>query len=601
MQKLADMSLKLRLAIAMILMLVTVCVVLQFIASRLAKDYLLQDAQVRQDISLRVMATLFEDTFTGLDVRYASDGTISRAIWGDIPAIDSHDLIDQVGSVSGETATLFVWDTSENDYRRVTTNIIKPDGQRAVGTYLGQQNPVYAAIQRGETFRGEAVILGKPYLTIYQPVFDGSRNVVGILYVGVERTVIDAAIAGQQSTMLMASLIVTGLGVVAILFLTARMLSPISAVSAAIARIAGGDLTTDVPHDGQAHEIGEIATRVSMFKVDLLRTRELEQERQVAQQEQSKVMEILRDGLARLAQRDLTHRIESTAANPFPADYDALRQDFNAVVDSLSRTVSDIDDIAAEVTSAATGIASMSDTLARRVETQAATLAESSATLGSLSDTGKQIADKAANADDMARKSLNLSTQSRKDLEEATRAIKEIENSSGQINQIIAVIEDIAFQTNLLALNAGVEAARAGEAGKGFAVVASEVRGLSKRATDSAREIRTLITASQSKISDGTSLVQTTATSLEQLLAQVEQMGSLIQDIAGSVKSQAVGQSEVSAGVQQLDHMTQENAALGEEANAAGVTLKSEAMQLSDTLRQFKTAGKRQRANPRAA
>ena len=601
MKRLSNISLKLRLAFMMVIMMISVCVVLEAIAVRLAKDGMMRDAQLRQDISLRVMAMTFADQFPGLTVSYRSDGTIDRATWTDIPAIGSHDLIDQVGAVSGETATLFVWDSAENDYRRVTTNIIKPDGQRAVGTYLGQQNPVYAAIQRGETFRGEAVILGKPYLTIYQPVFDQNNAVVGILYAGVERTVIDGNVGDLQSTMIIASLIVTGIGVLLTLFLTARMMRPISNVSAAIARIAGGDLTAPVPHDGQRDEIGEIASRVTMFKADLQRNRELEEDSKRAQAEQTKAMTILREALANLARRDLTQRIESSPRDPFPSDYDALRHDFNAVVDSLSSTMGQIGEIAAEVTAAATDIAGMSDTLARRVETQAATLAESSSTLNSLSETGKEIAGKAANADDMARKSLDLSTQSRKDLDKATRAIQEIEESSGQINQIIAVIEDIAFQTNLLALNAGVEAARAGEAGKGFAVVASEVRGLSIRATESAGEIRTLITASRDKISDGTNLVQTTGASLGQLLSQVEQMGSVIQDIAASIKEQAMGQSEVSAGVQQLDHMTQENAALGEEANAAGDTLKSEAIRLAETLKEFRTAPSAPQGRARAA
>ncbi len=601
MPTLSNTSLKMRSGIAMVLMLVSVCAVLILIASRLATQAMLEDAQVRQDISLRVTATTFQTRFDELDVAYGPDGVISRVTWGDIPEFDEHDLIDQIGRISGETATLFVWDPVEGDYMRETTNIIKPDGQRAIGTYLGKQGAVYAAIRRGETFRGEANILGKPYLTIYQPVFGEGSDVVGILYVGVERTVIDAAIAEKRATMLLASSVVVGLGAIVILLLTSALLRPISDVSAAIARIAGGDLTTDVPHEGKSNEIGEIATRVTMFKADLQRTRELEEQSKQSQAEQTKVMGILRAGLARLARRDLTHRIESPPNDPFPQNYEELRTDFNAVIDSLSATMSDIDQVASEVTLAATGIASMSDSLAKRVETQASTLAQSSSTLGSLSDTGREIADKASNADQMARKSLELSAQSRKVLDDATRAIQEIEESSGQINQIIAVIEDIAFQTNLLALNAGVEAARAGEAGKGFAVVASEVRGLSMRATDSAREIKTLITASRSKISEGTVLVEKTGESLGDVLAQVEQMGSVIEDIAASVKDQAKGQAEVSAGVQQLDHMTQENAALGEEANAASDTLKSEAIRLSETLQQFQTAASRKAVGAHAA
>ena len=589
MQHLTNFSLKLRLAIAMIAMLVTVCAVLVTLSARQTMDAMLDDVQNRQDTSLRVIASVFQSAYDDLTVTYGTNGQISRAAWSNLPDFDNHTLIDQVGRVSGEVATVFVWDVAENDYRRMTTNIVKPDGDRAVGTYLGRDNPVYVAIRQGQTYRGEAVILGKPYLTAYLPVYDNANDVIGILFVGVERTVVDIAIRDRLLTMLIASTVVIGVGALTIIVLSVRLTRPISDISSAIAQIADGNLAADVPHTTKKDEIGEIAARIARFKVDLQRNRDLEQAAAKTHAEQTKVMGLLRTGIARLAEGDLIYKITSDPSDPFPPAYDALREDFNALVDSLSETLTDIAQIAGEVTIATQGIASMSDTLARRVESQAATLAESSSTLRNLSETGKVIADKAAHADDMAQNSLTLSTQSRQVLDDATQAIQDIEESSGQINRIITVIEDIAFQTNLLALNAGVEAARAGDAGRGFAVVASEVRALSMRATESAREIRTLITASRSKISEGTILVQNTGTALGQVLAQVEQMGTIIQDIAISIKGQAAGQSEISAGVQQLDHMTQENAALGEEANAASVTLKAEALRLSETLQQFRT------------
>ncbi len=587
MNRFVTLSLKLRLAIMMTLIMLVVCAVLVSISARKTQESMLTDVQNRQDLSLRIIASVFQSAFDGLQVSYGPDGQITRASWTDIPPFDTHDLIDQVGRVSDETATFFQWDPAENDFRRMTTNIIKPDGERAVGTYLGRDNDVYRAVLQGQTFRGEAVILGKPYLTAYLPVYGAGNDVIGILYVGVDRTEIDAAILDRLLTMLIASAVVIALGLGLVVMMAVRMTRPITQISTAIAQIAGGDLETFVPHADMKDEIGEIARRVTAFKGDLQRNHQLEEAGRQAHEEQTKVMDVLRTGLAHLARLDLTHRIESSRANPFPAAYEALREDFNAVVASLGKSVSDMSEIAQEVSTASTGIASMSDSLARRVETQAATLAESSATLQSLSESGKAVAAKAAEADEMAQRSLSLSNESRQVLDEATRAIQEIEESSGQINQIISVIEDIAFQTNLLALNAGVEAARAGEAGKGFAVVASEVRALSMRATQSAREIRTLITASRTKISEGTVLVQNTGTALSQVLAQVEQMGVTIQAIAASVKDQAIGQTEVSIGVQQLDRMTQENAALGEEANAASNTLNGEAQRLVTTMRQF--------------
>ncbi|PUB10890.1 methyl-accepting chemotaxis protein [Yoonia sediminilitoris] len=588
----SNIPLKIRISVTMAIVLVAVCATLMMISSRLSNQSMLDDAQAKQDISLRVVAATFQNAFDTLEFNYRPDGTIARATWNDIPSFDSHELVDQVGLVSGETATLFVWDSQEGDFIRATTNIIKPDGNRAVGTYLGKQNPVFAAMQRGETYRGEAVILGKPYLTVYQPVFGPGSNVIGILYVGVERTVIDAAAAAKGNALLITSSVAVGLGVLAVFFVTSLLLRPLNTLSDVIGRLASGDLDIEIPFDNQTDEIGAIASRVTSFKADIQNNKKLEAEQRIIQEEQTVAMGFLGDGLKRLAQGDLTQRIQSSVTQPFPAQYEPLRNDFNAVIDSLSSTLDDVNLVASGVTSTAGSIAMMSDTLARRVESQASTLAQSANTLTQLSQSGKEIAENAANADQMVSRSLTLSSESRQVLNDATNAIQEIEESSDQINQIIAVIEDIAFQTNLLALNAGVEAARAGEAGKGFAVVASEVRGLSMRATDSAREIRTLITASRSKISDGTVLVQNTGRSLGQLLSQVEEMGAVIKDIAVSLTEQAKGQSDVTSSVQQLDHITQENAALGEEANAASETLKNEAQNLSKALSTFETGSR---------
>ncbi|MFU8822954.1 Cache 3/Cache 2 fusion domain-containing protein, partial [Yoonia sp.] len=226
MQHLTNFSLKLRLAIAMIAMLVTVCAVLVTLSARQTMDAMLDDVQNRQDTSLRVIASVFQSAYDDLTVTYGTNGQISRAAWTNLPDFDNHTLIDQVGRVSGEVATVFVWDVAENDYRRMTTNIVKPDGDRAVGTYLGRDNPVYVAIRQGQTYRGEAVILGKPYLTAYLPVYDNANDVIGILFVGVERTVVDIAIRDRLLTMLIASTVVIGVGALTIIVLSVRLTRP---------------------------------------------------------------------------------------------------------------------------------------------------------------------------------------------------------------------------------------------------------------------------------------------------------------------------------------------------------------------------------------
>ncbi len=166
-------------------------------------------------------------------------------------------------------------------------------------------------------------------------------------------------------------------------------------------------------------------------------------------------------------------------------------------------------------------------------------------------------------------------------------AMGRIEESSGQISNIIGVIDDIAFQTNLLALNAGVEAARAGEAGKGFAVVAQEVRELAQRSAQAAREIKDLIGKSTVEVESGVKLVSETGEALKKIEGFIVTINQHMDSIATSAREQSVGLSEVNAAVNQMDQVTQQNAAMVEEASAAGATLANEAGRLRELVSQF--------------
>ena len=170
---------------------------------------------------------------------------------------------------------------------------------------------------------------------------------------------------------------------------------------------------------------------------------------------------------------------------------------------------------------------------------------------------------------------------------DAVAAMSEIEGSAQKISQIIGVIDEIAFQTNLLALNAGVEAARAGDAGKGFAVVASEVRGLAQRSAEAAKEIKALISASSQQVGRGVTLVGETGKVLDRIAGQVTEIAGVVTDIAASAQEQASGLAQVNTAVNQMDQVTQQNAAMVEQATAASHALNGEAEAMARQVARF--------------
>ncbi|MET3613382.1 methyl-accepting chemotaxis protein [Rhizobium aquaticum] len=298
-----------------------------------------------------------------------------------------------------------------------------------------------------------------------------------------------------------------------------------------------------------------------------------------------KAVHALGQALKQLAQGDL----EQTLDTPFPANLESVRHDFNASLSRLRDAMSNVAQNAVSIAAGSSEIRDAADDLARRTEQQAASIEETAAAL-------EEITTAVADASRRAEEAGRLVATTKKDAEQSGLVVKEaitamgdIEKSSGQISNIIGVIDEIAFQTNLLALNAGVEAARAGEAGKGFAVVAQEVRELAQRSAKAAKEIKTLIGTSSNQVKQGVVLVDRTGHALEEIVQRVKDIDRNVAAIVESSREQATGLKEINQAVNIMDQGTQKNAAMVEETTAASHSLASEVDALNALLATFKT------------
>ncbi|CAN7689609.1 methyl-accepting chemotaxis protein [Rhizobium sp. LjRoot30] len=382
------------------------------------------------------------------------------------------------------------------------------------------------------------------------------------------------------------------------------LVRPLKVLAGLMDRLSSGDLTPEIDATDRRDEIGHMARALQIFKQNGLEARKLAQEaevqRAVAEAEREKDHEIetsrarqmeeatngLADGLRRLAGGDLTVRLDK----PFAADFEELRSDFNAAAGQLGETLRVIADVTRSIDGGTAEISRASEDLSKRTEQQAASLEETAAALDQITANVTSSTMRAEDARKIAADADGDARSSGLIVSQAIDAMHRIEKSSTQVANIIGVIDEIAFQTNLLALNAGVEAARAGEAGKGFAVVASEVRELAQRSAQAAKEIRELIRTSSVEVESGVQLVARAGESLKSIGSLVVSVNHHMDAIATSAREQSVALAEVNSAVNQMDQVTQQNAAMVEESNAASSTLAAEANRLRRLVAGFTLA-----------
>ncbi|WP_239590858.1 methyl-accepting chemotaxis protein [Vitreimonas flagellata] len=414
---------------------------------------------------------------------------------------------------------------------------------------------------------------------------------------------------------LLIATLVFATGAVAALAIGARryLVSPLLNLTTQMDQLAKGDNSINPPEAARGDEIGAMGRALLTFRqaaLDRIEAERRHEESRIAaaaaqkeaearaqREAEELVVGSFGEGLAKLADGDLTYRLN----RQLPEAYLKLQDDFNNALAKLEDAMQTIASNADGIRSGTGEISTASDGLSRRTEQQAATLEETAAALDEITATVGKTAEGARQANATVQHAREHADKSGEIVRDAVSAMEAIEGSSKQISQIIGVIDEIAFQTNLLALNAGVEAARAGEAGRGFAVVASEVRALAQRSAEAAKEIKALISTSTQQVGAGVKLVGQAGQALSEIAAGVAEINALMADITASAQEQATALTQVNSAVNQMDQTTQQNAAMVEESTAASHALAHEAEQLAQLVARFEVSrATRAVAAPRA-
>ena len=594
------------------------------VAERVQSIVAVADAsdQMSRELVLRSYKT-FRQNFEATPVLNAETGDLTS--YGSV-VNNEFSSVDKFTNDTGSVATVFA--KKGDDFLRVTTSVKKQDGSRALGTLLDRAHPAYALMLAGQSYSGPAVLFGKPYMTYYEPMKDAAGKIIGIFFVGNDTALQQASLESQIQAQ---KFFDTG----ALYFIEVsgpltdarfkvhpnakgkkvleaypqadKFLSALAAAPDGYVRNAA-TLLAATPADrwavmrktksGSGWLVAEVSERESMVQYwanmsiiwGLLALTTVLLGGGLfllIRHTVSKPLGELTVAVTAVAQGDLTQVFNTRRPDEIGMlvnEVETMRQRYLDVLSQVRSSVENVSTASAEI---ATG----NQDLSARTEQTASNLQRTASSVELLTTTVKQSADASRQANQLAASAAKVAARGGKAVGEVVATMNDINQSSRKISDIIGVIDGIAFQTNILALNAAVEAARAGEQGRGFAVVASEVRSLAQRSAEAAREIKTLIGASVEKVESGSRLVQNAGRTMDEIVGSVKQVSDIIGEITAAALEQAEGIGEVNTAINQLDQMTQQNAALVEESAAAADRLRDQAQRLAEAVAIFKLSG----------
>ncbi|MBA4343827.1 MAG: methyl-accepting chemotaxis protein [Methylibium sp.] len=542
--------------------------------------------------------------------------------WGP-PLNGNFTQVDKFASTTGGVATVFA--AKDDDFIRITTSLKNEKGERAMGTLMGKQHPAYATVSAGKPYTGRATLFGHAYMTYYEPVKNEAGKVVGLLFIGFSLDSFEAAIAkmAQDSKFFDTGGIYLLAGNIDPA--KARLFGHKTASGKPVSEAAPGldKILAEADERGYISEVPDVLGNGRSDNFAVVRKSEKTGHwviAQVSSGEASRAqwatllpfwlllggaavalgfgllwmmrnwvaqpLASLSDAIKAIAQGDLTTAVHSDR----PDEIGALIRDTEAMRSRLADMIGTVRHSVDSIGTASGEIASGNQDLSQRTEQTASNLQIAASSMEELSSTVRQTADSSRTANQLVSSAAAAAARGGDVVGQVVSTMDEINASSKKINDIIGVIDGIAFQTNILALNAAVEAARAGEQGRGFAVVASEVRSLAQRSAEAAKEIKTLIGASVDRVEVGARLVQEAGTSMTDIVSSVQRVADIIGEISVASAEQSDGIGQVSQSVAQLDQMTQQNAALVEESAAAAESLREQAHRLVGAVSVFRTS-----------